>query len=72
MYQVLHLNGFFFFLGLLTINECEEVLKNRRERQKKNAFSHLFCNSIWEKHETVRFYLLIDYYYYYLKYKYRR
>ncbi|RXG70258.1 PHD finger protein 21A [Armadillidium vulgare] len=41
-------------LGLLTIQECEEVLLTRKERHKKNALSHVFCQSIWEKQETKR------------------
>ncbi|XP_071543213.1 uncharacterized protein [Panulirus ornatus] len=45
---------FMHALGLLTIRECEEVLAKRYERRKRNAYSHIFSSTIWEKPETRR------------------
>ncbi|KAG7170644.1 PHD finger protein 21A-like, partial [Homarus americanus] len=40
--------------SLLTVRECEEVLAKRYERRKRNAYSHIFSSTIWEKPETRR------------------
>ncbi|XP_069156488.1 uncharacterized protein [Procambarus clarkii] len=45
---------FFVASGLLTVRECEDVLAKRYERRKRNAYSHIFSNTIWEKPETRR------------------
>lgn len=45
---------FMHALGLLTVRECREVMDKRYERRKRNAYSHIFSNTIWEKPETRR------------------